>query len=343
MGCRSRVDHDYKENGQYVKYGRLNTGVISLNTVNVALTCLKDKDTSEKHFFEVLKERCKLMERAIKYRFSYVCKMKAKDAPILFKYGAICRRNDEDSLEDIFRSSRASFSFGYLGIDDCVRLLKDNKTILSKEGHEFGMRIIKFLRDEVDRIKSEQNIPLSLYSTPFETGIHSLYQEDYKHFKDVMPKWLTDREYYTNSYHFSSELQTDAFTKVGAESTFVSYANGGNIIYSEIGSVRHNTEAILELIRFGNEHGVQYQAFNVRASKCFKCGYEGDIKYDERISKYKCPHCGNEDSKTMSIIMRCCGYLSNYDERKAVKGRIKEMNNRAIHVGSDSIECDFNK
>lgn len=342
MGCRSRVDHDYRENGLPVRYGRLNTGVISANIVNVALQCLKDGNTSEEYFFEKLKERSLLMEEAIKYRFDYVCKMKAKDAPILFKYGAICRREDEDTLEDIFRSSRASFSYGFVGIDDCVRLLKNNKTILDNDGREFGLKIIQFLNDEAKRIKNENNIPVSLYATPFEKGIHSLYQADKKRYFDVMPEWLKEREYYTNSYHFSSELPTDAFSKVGAEAEFVKFANGGNIVYSEIGAVRNNTDAIIELIQYGNEIGVQYQAFNVRASKCYCCGYEGDIKYDETLSKYKCPNCNNTDNKTMSIIMRCCGYLSDYDERQAVKGRVKEMNNRAIHVG-DSYENNLNK
>lgn len=342
MGCRSKVEHSCSENGQIIKYGRLNTGVISANIVNVALQCLKDNNTSEEYFFDKLKERSLLMEEAIKYRFNYMCKMKAKDAPILFKYGAICRRNDEDSLEDIFRSSRASFSYGFVGIDDCVRLIKNNKTILDEEGMAFGLKIIKFLSEEAKRIKEDNNIPVSLYATPFEKGIHSLYQADFKNYGDIMPKWLTDREYYTNSYHFSSELPTDAFTKIEAESKFVPYANGGNIIYSEIGAVRSNVEAILELIQYGNSKGVQYQAFNVRASKCYECGYEGDIKYDENLSRYKCPNCGNIDNKNMSIILRCCGYLSDYDERQAVKGRIKEIENRAIHVG-DSYENNIRK
>lgn len=247
------------------------------------------------------------MEEAINYRFSYMLKMKVKDAPVLFKYGAICRRDDDDSLEDLFKSSRASFSYGYLGIDDCVRLLLDNKTILDKEGKQFGLEIIEFLKNEVDRIKKETGIPLSLYGTPAESCIHSFFQADLKNFKAVMPKWLLDREYYTNSFHFSSELDTDGFSKIEAECDFISYSNGGNIMYTEMGGVRHNIQALLELLQYGYKHKVQYQAFNVRASTCYDCGFIGEIPYNEQYNNYECPNCKNRNNKNMSIILRCCG------------------------------------
>lgn len=278
------------------------------------------------------------MKDAILYRFNHVCRMKPEDAPILFMYGAICRKEKGESLEELFRSDQASFSYGFLGIDDCVRLLLNNKTILDKEGMELGKRIIKYLSEQVEAIKKEFRIPLSLYATPFESGIHSLFQEDLKHYKEVMPEWLLQREYYTNSYHFSSELPTDAFTKISAEVELMKYANGGNIIYSEIGNVVNNEKAILELIEFGNEKNVQYQAFNVRSSTCYECGYVGEISYNEKQDKYVCPNCGNSNNTKLSIINRCCGYLSDYDERKAVYGRLKEIKNRAIHIGEE-----FNK
>lgn len=337
MGCRSRVNHDYMVDGKYVNYGRLNCGVHTLNLVQPAILSMRDSKEESidlvERYFEYLKDYSHRQEEAIIDRFNFVSQMKAKDAPILFMYGGIARLDAEESLEPLFRSDRASISYGYIGIDDAVRLLTDNKeTILTPKGSEIGERIMKFIYDEAVRIKKEQNIPVSVYGSPAESLVHKMFQIDKGQFAEHMPEWLLDRTYYTNSYHYSSELQTDAFSKLEAESKFVKYSNGGNINYSEIGMVRNNPEAILDLIEFGNDIGIEYQAFNVRTDNCYECGYEGEMTYSLEHNTYTCPQCGNTDQSLMSVIRRCCGYLSNYEQRKSLKGRMKEIEKRAVHV-----------
>ncbi|MGL4687948.1 MAG: anaerobic ribonucleoside-triphosphate reductase [Fusobacteriaceae bacterium] len=341
MGCRSRVNHDYLENGKPLNYGRFNIGVQTINLVQPALKALekykvidKNKDLKKlkEEYFKFLKEASEIIEEAVVYRFNFSTQLKAEQAPVLFVYGAIARLKNDETIEKICRTDKASISYGYVGIDDAVRLLTGGETIKDQDGHELGLEIMKFLDTEVKRIKIKYNMPLSLYGTPAEALVHNFYKKDLESFSNMMPSWLSERGYYTNSYHFSSELEIDAFEKLKIEAPFIPYSSGGNIDYSEIGFVKNNTQAILELIEYGHEVGIEYQGFNVRNDKCYACKYEGEIKYNFDNNTYTCPQCGNTNAKKLSVIKRTCGYLSNLAERKAITGRMKEIDKRNVHV-----------
>lgn len=168
--------------------------------------------------------------------------------------------------------------------------------------------------------------------SPVEAGIHTMFQGDLKLYSNIMPEWLKNREYYTNSFHFSSELPIDAFDKIAIESEFVPLSKGGNISYVENSGKIQNAQAIVELIQYANDCGTQYFAVNTVSDVCYKCGYTGEIEYLDETRSYKCPHCGNEDGRDMKVQRRSCGYISNYNITHAVKGRMKEIKNRFKHV-----------
>ena len=309
---------------------RFNWGVHTLNLGQVALKSLREGG-GEEVFFKNLYESFNIMEEAIVFRFNHMKDMKAKESPILFMYGGLARLNPEDSIEHLLRSDVSSVSFGYMGIDDATRILL-NKTIKDIEGREFGLKLMKSLKDSADDMKKRLNLPVSIYPSPIESLIYKAFKADVKNYGDVMPLWLKERGYYTNSYHYSSELPIDAFDKLKIESEYVKYNNGANINYSEIGLVKNNPKTIIELVQYAHELGIEYQGFNVRNDKCFKCEHEGEMIYDDKNNTYRCPVCGNDDQSSISVISRLCGYLGNLEERKSSKGRMLEIKNRAVHV-----------
>lgn len=333
--CRSRVNHEYQEDGKYQHFGRFNFGVVTLNLVHIALQSLKNnKDDCIEEFFRILNTQgYDIIKKGVLKRYENVSKLKAKEAPILFQYGGISRLQPDETIEKLLKSDKASVSYGFLGIEDCVRVLTNNEdNITTEKGAELGLRIAQTIYEQSLKMKKETGLPVSIYGTPAEASIHTLFQKDLKMFKDIMPEWLLKREYYTNSFHFSSELPIDAFDKIDTEAPFIKYANGGNIMYVENSGKIINNMAIIELIQHAYDKGIEYFAINTISDVCYKCGYIGEISYDENTAKYKCPHCGNEDGRYMKVQRRSCGYISNYNITHAVKGRMKEIKNRTKHI-----------
>lgn len=337
MGCRSRVNHEYTENNSPVRMGRFNYGVVTLNLVQIALKSISKVDNIDdriKMFFDILNTfGLNIMKKSFEERYKLVSKLKAKESPILFQYGGISRLEPDETIEKLLKTDRASLSYGFIGIDDCVRILTDDKDNISTEfGNKLGLDIIKTISEHASIIKKETGLPISLYGSPVEAGIHTMFQGDLKLYSDIMPDWLKRREYYTNSFHFSSELPIDAFDKIKIESEFVKFANGGNISYVENSGKVQNNMAIIELIQYANDIGTQYFAINTVSDVCYKCGFTGEIEYSEESRTYKCPHCGNTDGRDMKVQRRSCGYISNFNITHAVKGRMKEIKNRAKHI-----------
>ncbi|MGL5965284.1 MAG: anaerobic ribonucleoside-triphosphate reductase, partial [Fusobacteriaceae bacterium] len=335
MGCRSRVNHDYKVNGDYKRMGRFNYGVVTLNLIQVALEA-NMSDSKEKNieaFFERLSTECyDIMKESMIARYNFVKHLKAKESPTLFQYGGITRLEPEETIEKLLKTDQASVSYGYLGIDDCVRiLLGENNNISTEEGLELGMRIASALNEQTYRIKNETGLPVSLYGSPVEAGIYTMFKKDLDRIGDKMPTWLKDRGYYTNSFHHSSELPIESFDKIELESKFIELSNGGNISYVENSGKMYNSDAIIELIQHAYDCGTQYFAVNTITDKCYECGFEGEITYHEESHTYECPHCGNKDGREMKVQRRSCGYISNYNITKAVDGRMKEIKNRVKH------------
>ena len=310
--------------------GRFNYGVVTNNLIHYVLQSNGDFDK----FIDLIQGKSReIMKLALMERYRFVSQLKAKEAPILFQYGGISRLEPEETIASLLKTDKASVSYGFIGVDDCVRVLTNDKENVSTElGFNLGMEIMKIISNEAKILKEETGLPVSLYGTPAEAGIHTMFQRDLELFGDVMPTWLKDRGYYTNSFHFSSELPIDAFDKIDIEAQLLQYSNGGNISYVENSGKVQNSEAIMELMEYAYDAGTQYFAVNTVSDVCYKCGFVGEIEYNEDTANYKCPHCGNTDGRDMKVQRRSCGYISNYNITHAVKGRMKEIKNRFKHV-----------
>ena len=138
---------------------------------------------------------------------------------------------------------------------------------------------------------------------------------------------VTDKLYYTNSYHVHVCEKIDAFTKLKYEAQFHNISLGGCISYIEVPDMTKNTEAIEDVINF-MYHNIQYAEINTKPDICYKCGYRGEMQNDEEFHWY-CPNCGNRDEKEMQVMRRTCGYIgTNYWS----KGRTQEIKERVCHL-----------
>lgn len=314
-----------------MQHSRFNFGVVTNNIARLALETIKQKGDTEL-FFKLLEDKYELIKLSLKSKYKNVKKMKAKDSPILFMYGGIARLKPEDDIDHLLKSDQASLSYGWFGLDDTVRLLtNDEENISTDIGMKLGIRIMEAIREQADRMKLELGLPISTYSTPLEAGVHTFFVKDKEFYGDIMPKWLLDREYYTNSFHFSSEVPIDSFDKIKVESKFIPYNNGGNISYVENGGKVHNYKTIIELIQYAYECKTEYFACNTISDVCYECGYIGEVKYNEDEHNYTCPNCGNSEGNKLKVQRRSCGYISNYNITHAKSGRMKEIKNRAKH------------
>lgn len=153
------------------------------------------------------------------------------------------------------------------------------------------------MKEAADRWRDETNIGFSLYGTPAESLCYRFARIDLEKFGEI--KNITDKGYYTNSYHVDVREKIDAFSKFSFESQFQRFSSGGSISYVEIPNMRHNLEALEEVVKFIYDN-IQYAEFNTKSDYCHVCGYDGEIKINE-ICEWECPQCGNKDHSKMNV------------------------------------------
>jgi ribonucleoside-triphosphate reductase len=333
MSCRSFLGSYIDENGNYITNSRFNQGVCSINLVRLAILADKNEDK----FYKLLDEALEDCRQVLMLRHNMLRKVKAKQAPILYMEGAVARLNPEDSIEPLLLNGFSSISIGYIGIHNAlVALYGKGLDSFDKEIVEKGKQIMQYMRDYCDEQKKKTTIGFSLYSTPFETGATKLCKQDVKDFGII--KGVNDKTYYENSFHFPSDTEVNAIDKIDIESNFMSIASGGAIEYTEYGNMIHNTEALEDIIRYTKDK-LHYVGANTRADRCFCCGFKGLMQpQTEGENDYICPQCGNTDKNTMSVIIRLCGYLGSLSERPTIEGKMREMQNRYIHIGDPIYE-----
>lgn len=322
MGCRSFLGRWTDENGNEVHDGRNNLGVVTLNLPRVALDS-QDQD----EFFERLEERLDLCKDALLYRISTLEKTKAKNAPILYMYGATGKRlKANENVLAIFKNGRASISLGYIGIHETVTRFYGNEWQDDPQAKEFSLAIMKKLRKAVDQWKEETGWGFSLYGTPAENLCFRFCNLDKKVYGIV--DHVTDKGYYTNSFHLDVNKKVDPFYKIDFEKDYASYSSGGFIHYVEFPNLKNNPEA-LEAVWDYAYNKVGYFGTNTPIDRCFVCGYEGE--FEAANEGFKCPNCGNTDPATSSCIRRMCGYLGAPIERPINQGKHEEMKRRVKH------------
>ena len=193
------------------------------------------------------------------------------------------------------------------------------------EGHDFAIKVMKHLRETTEKWKKETGIGFGLYGTPAESLCYRFARIDKERFGTI--KDVTDKGFYTNSYHVDVREKIDAFSKLKFESQFQKISNGGCISYVEIPNMSHNLEAMRELVKYIYEN-LQYAEFNTKSDYCQVCGYTGEIKINDNL-EWECPECGNKDKNKMNVTRRTCGYLG---ENFWNEGKTKEIKARALHL-----------
>ena len=327
MGCRSFLGV-YEENGVEIHDGRNNLGVISLNLPRIALEAQGD----EARFWTLLDERLALAKRALMTRIARLEKTKARVAPILYMEGACgVRLNADDEVGPIFRNGRASLSLGYIGLHETLNALSggarhpyDDPALRAK-----GIEIVTRLRAATDAWKAETGYGFSLYSTPSENLCDRFCRLDAAEF-GVVPG-VTDKGYYTNSFHLDVEKKVNPYDKIDFEAPYPPLANGGFICYGEYPNVQHNLKALEDVWDYSYDR-VPYYGTNTPIDECYECGFTGEFSCTSR--GFTCPNCGNHDPARVSVTRRVCGYLGSPDARPFNAGKQEEVQRRVKHLES---------
>ncbi|ERM08291.1 ribonucleoside triphosphate reductase [Pantoea agglomerans Tx10] len=325
MGCRSFLGV-YEENGEQIHEGRNNIGVISLNLPRIALEAGGD----EARFWTLLDARLLLAKRALMTRVARLEKTKARVAPILYMEGACgVRLNADDEVGPIFRNGRASLSLGYIGLHETLNALSgghqhpyDDAALRAK-----GVEIIAYMRDATERWKAETGYGFSLYSTPSENLCDRFCRLDAAQF-GLVPG-VTDKGYYTNSFHLDVEKKVNPYDKIDFEAPYPPLANGGFICYGEYPNVQHNLKALEDVWDYSYDR-VPYYGTNTPIDECYECGFNGEFTCTSR--GFTCPNCGNHDPARVSVTRRVCGYLGSPDARPFNAGKQQEVQRRVKHL-----------
>ena len=320
MGCRSFLSPWKDENGNYKFEGRFNQGVVSINLPQIGIVSGGDEDK----FWTELDERLELCYEALMCRHNALKGVHSDVSPIHWQYGAIARLEKGETIDKLLEGGYSTLSLGYIGLYELTKLVK-GCSHTTPEGEEFALRVMRHLRETTDRWKKETGLGFALYGTPAESLCYRfarIDQEKYGTIEDV-----TDKGYYTNSYHVDVREHVDAFSKFHFESQFQKISSGGAISYVEVPNMRHNLEALEDVVRYIYDN-IQYAEFNTKSDYCQVCGYDGEIQINEE-GQWECPSCGNKDHNKMNVTRRTCGYLG---ENFWNVGKTKEIKSRVLHL-----------
>ena len=320
MGCRSFLSPWKDENGNYKFEGRFNQGVVSINLPQIALAAEGD----EEKFWKLMDERLQLCFEALMCRHNALKGVKSDVSPIHWQYGAIARLDKGATIDKLLYGGYSSISLGYIGLYEVTKLMT-GETQTSPKGEEFALRVMNRLRAATDKWKEETNIGFALYGTPAESLCYRFARIDKEKYGTV--KDVTDKGYYTNSYHVDVREHIDAFSKFSFEAQFQKISSGGCISYVEIPNMQHNLEAMREVVKFIYDN-IQYAEFNTKSDYCHVCGYDGEIMINDD-NEWECPNCHNKDHRKMNVTRRTCGYLG---ENFWNLGKTKEIKARVLHL-----------
>ena len=320
MGCRSFLTPWKDENGNYKFEGRFNQGVVSINLPQVALEAQGDEEI----FWSLLEERLALCFEALMCRHHALEGTLSNVSPIHWQYGAIARLKKDEPIDKLLHNGYSTISLGYIGVYETTKIMT-GVSHTDPKGTNFALRLMKRLRLACDTWKLETGIGFGLYGTPAESLCYRFAEIDKKKYGSIPD--ITDKGYYTNSYHVDVREKIDAFSKFMFESQFQKISSGGAISYVEIPNMRHNLEALEDVVKFIYEN-IQYAEFNTKSDYCHECGYDGEIIINDDL-EWECPQCHNKDKNKMNVTRRTCGYLG---ENFWNVGKTKEINSRVLHL-----------
>ncbi|MDO5003537.1 MAG: anaerobic ribonucleoside-triphosphate reductase [bacterium] len=320
MGCRSFLSPWKDKDGNYKFEGRFNQGVVSINLPQIGILAEKD----EEKFWKLFDERLELCREALMCRHEALLGTLSDTSPIHWQYGAIARLAKGEKIDKYLKGGYSTLSLGYIGIYELTMLMKGVPQT-DPEGEKFALAVMKHMREKCDEWKKETGLGFALYGTPAESLCYRFARIDKERFGTI--KNVTDKGYYTNSYHVDVRQKIDAFSKFKFESQFQPISSGGCISYVEVPNMEKNLKAMEEIVKFIYDN-IQYAEFNTKSDYCHVCGYTGEIKINDDF-EWECPECGNKDKNKMNVARRTCGYLGenfwNVGKTKEIKARVTHL------------------
>ena len=320
MGCRSFLSPWKDENGEYKFEGRFNQGVVSINLPQCGILAKGD----EKKFWEILEERLQLCFEALMCRHNALMGITSDVSPVHWQYGAIARLQSGEKIDKYLLDGYSTISLGYIGLYELTKLVK-GVSHTTEEGSKFALKVMTVLREHCEKWKKETGLGFGLYGTPAESLCYRFARIDKERFGTIED--VTDKGYYTNSYHVDVREKIDAFSKFKFESQFQKISSGGAISYVEIPNMRQNLTAMEDVVRFIYDN-IQYAEFNTKSDYCHVCGFDGEIIINDD-NEWECPVCHNKDQRKMNVTRRTCGYLG---ENFWNVGKTKEIKARVLHL-----------
>ena len=320
MGCRSFLSPWKDENGNYKFEGRFNQGVVSINLPQIGIIA----DGDEEKFWKLMDERLELCHEALMCRHYALLGTVADTSPVHWRYGAIARLKQGEKIDKLLKGGYSTLSLGYIGLYEVTKIMK-GVSHTTEEGHEFAVKVMNRLRKATDDWKAESGLGFALYGTPAESLCYRFAKIDKERFGEI--KDITDKGYYTNSYHVDVREKISAFDKLSFESEFQKISSGGAISYVEIPNMKNNLKALEEIVKFIYDN-IQYAEFNTKSDYCHVCGFDGEIIINDN-NEWECPQCGNKDHSKMNVTRRTCGYLG---ENFWNEGKTKEIKARVLHL-----------
>lgn len=325
MGCRSFLNC-YTENGKEIHAGRNNLGVVSINLPRIAIESKKNIED----FFKILDKKLEICYKALWCRINSLNNVPASVAPILYIEGAMgVKLNPDDMISELFKNGKASISLGYIGLNEVANAMFGDEihSFESIEKQNFLESVMLRLKQIVLKWTNESGYGFSLYSTPSESLCDRFCKLDKNKFGEI--KGVTDKGYYTNSFHLDVEKKVNPYQKIIFESRYLPYASGGNICYGEYPNMKNNIEALEDVWNF-SYNVIPYYGTNTPVDVCYCCNFKGEV--NSTSNGYQCPKCKNLDPKKMNVIRRVCGYLGEPSTREFITGKQNEVSRRVKHL-----------
>ena len=320
MGCRSFLSPWKDENGEYKFEGRFNQGVVSINLPQIGIIA----NGNESEFWRIFDERPELCFEALMCRHKALEGTLSDVSPIHWQYGAIARLEKGEKIDKLLHGGYSSISLGYIGLYEVTKLMK-GVSHTTPEGKEFALKVMNHMKEATERWRERTGIGFALYGTPAESLCYRFARIDKQRFGEI--KDITDKGYYTNSYHVDVREKIDAFEKFEFESQFQKISTGGCISYVEIPNITGNLDALKDMVKFIYDN-IQYAEFNTKSDYCHACGFDGEIIINDD-NEWECPQCHNKDRSRLTVTRRTCGYLG---ENFWNTGKTKEIKERVLHL-----------
>lgn len=289
MGCRTRVMGNVYDKSREVTCGRGNLSFTTINLPRIGIEAKGDWDL----FYKILDSRINLVIKQLLHRFDIQCSKKVRNYPFLMGQGVWIDSDKlgiDDSIAEVLK--HGTLSIGFIGLAETLKAMTGKHHGESEESYKLGLDVIRYMRERMDKESEKRGLNFTLLATPAEGLSGRFVKIDHEKYGCI--EGVTDREYYTNSFHVPVYYNISAFKKLNIEAPFHAYCNAGHISYVELnGDMCNNIDAFESVIRYMKKVGIGYGSVNHPVDRDPICGYTGVIND-------VCPRCGRHEGEAVS-------------------------------------------